>query len=509
MVSIDSLAIIPGMFIKIFTLYNLMWIFLGVMVGIIFGAAPGLTATTGVALFTPITFNMSMEVSFCFLMGIYCGGFYAGSIPAILINTPGAPGNAATALDGHAMAKKGLAGDALGYSVIASWIGGTASAFALLLFAPIIGSIALKFGAPEYFSIGFLGLMCVAGVSGGSLLKGIAGACIGMLLGTIGMDPIGGISRFTFGSINMMGGIALIPALVALFAITEVFSKIETFHLGLDNVTSKVGKVIPDLKVFWKYKVTVIKSTIMGIVIGALPGTGPTIASWMCYNEAKRSSDEPEKFGTGDPEGILACEASNNAVTGGALIPLLTLGVPGDAVTAVLLGALMIQGLTPGPMLIVTRFDLVAMLLWILIIANVFMLAAGLLGSKFFPYVLRIKWPILLPIIVVLCVTGGYAVNSSFFDVQMIMIIGAIGFIMSKYGFQIAPIVLGLVLGPIIEPNLRRSLLGNNASVFLTRPLSLGILVLAFLLVFFMHRKMNQPVKNSKKEEECCTTEEV
>jgi putative tricarboxylic transport membrane protein len=504
MISLDSLAIIPQMLVSIFTVNNLVWIFLGVLIGVIFGAVPGLTATTGVALFTPVTFNMSLEVSFCFLIGIYCGGFYAGSIPAILINTPGAPGNAATALDGHAMAKKGLAGDALGHSVISSWIGGTASAFALLLFAPIIGSIALKFGAPEYFSIGFLGLMCVAGVSGGSLLKGVAGASIGMLLGSIGMDPIGGISRFTFNSVNMMGGIALIPALVGFFAITEVLDKTETIHLDMGEITSKVGKVIPDLKLYWKYKLTIIKSTVMGVLIGALPGTGPTIASWMSYNEAKRSSKNPEEFGKGSVEGLMSCETANNAVTGGALIPLLTLGVPGDAVTAVLLGALMIKGLTPGPMLIVQRFDLVAMLLWILIIANFFMLIVGLVGSRFFPYILKIKWPILLPIIVVLCVTGGYAVNSSFFDVQMLLILGMIGFAMSKFGFPIAPIVLGLVLGPIIEPNLRRSLLGENWTIFFTRPLSLGILVLAFSLVIFMHIKMKQPIKKpSEVKEEC------
>jgi len=489
---------VPQAFLQIFTFTNIMWIFLGTTVGIVFGAAPGLTATTAVALFTPVTFYMPLEISFSFLLGIYCGGFYAGSIPAILIKTPGAPGNAATVMDGYPMARQGRAGDALGYSVISSWLGGTLSAFALLIFAPIIGAIALKFGAPEYFAVGVLGLVCVAGVSGGSLLKGIAGALIGMLLGTIGMDPIGGFPRFTFNSIYMMGGIALIPALVGLFAVTEVLAKVEILHLDSGQLISKVTSTVPDLREYWTNKWILIKGTIIGIIIGAIPGTGPTIASWLSYNEAKRTSEHPEKFGTGISEGIMASESANNAVTGGALIPLITLGVPGDTVTAVLLSALMIQGLTPGPMLIRERFDLVAMLLWMLLIANVFMLAIGLLGSKFFPYVLKVRWPIMLPLVMVLCVTGGYDVNSSLFDVKMLIALGFIGFVMMKFGFPVPPVVLGLILGPIIEPNLRRALTGATPMVFLTRPISLIIIILTILSVTYMTRKM-KPVGTKTK----------
>lgn len=493
---LSSFQEIPGALLTVLDPVILGWIFLGVIVGIIFGAAPGLTATTAVALFTPVTFYMSLNTSLSFLLGIYCGGFYAGSIPAILIKTPGAPGNAATVMDGYPMAQKGQAGAALGYSIVSSWIGGTVSAFALLIFAPVIGAIALKFGAPEYFAVAVLGLVCIAGVSGKSLLKGIAGATIGMFLGAIGMDPIWGIARFTFDNVGLMGGIALIPALVGLFAVTEVLAKAETLHLEGGELIAQVTKLMINMREYWIHRWILLKSIIIGIIVGAIPGTGPTIASWLAYDEAKRSSKHPEKFGTGLPEGVMACESSNNAVTGGALIPLITLGVPGDTVTAVLLGALMIQGLTPGPLLIQEKYYLVATLLWLLIIANLFMLAMGLVGSKLFPYVLRMPMKILLPIVTVLCVTGGYAVNNSFFDVQMLMVIGIIGFIMMKFGFPVPPIVLGMILGPIIEPNFRRALMGAEMSplVFVSSPLSAGLLLLTVVLVAFMYRRTHKGI---------------
>lgn len=488
----DIFASIGTAFVTVMNLDCILWIALGTIVGLLFGAAPGLTATTAVALFTPITFYMPLNISLSFLMGIYCAGFYSGSIPAILINTPGAPGNAATVMDGYPMAKKGEAAHALSLSVTSSYIGGTVSAFALLICAPMIAKIALKFGSPEYFAVAIVGLVCIAGVSGKSILKGIAGACIGMLLGAIGMDPMDGLPRFTFGIVDLMGGIALIPALVGLFAITEVLNKIENSDEEGELITQKITlkDIWPKLHEYWENKITLIKSIVIGIFVGAVPGTGPTIASWMAYNEAKRASKQPEKFGTGIPEGIIATESSNNAVTGGALIPLLTLGVPGDTVTAVLLGALMIQGLTPGPMLLVEHYDMVANLLWILIFANVGMLIVGLFGSKFFPYILRLPMQILMPLVAVLCITGGYAANSSFFDAALVPVIGFGSYILLKYGFPVAPIVLGLILGPIIEPNFRRALEGAdlNPLVFVSTPLSAGLLVLAFVLVWLMNK---------------------
>lgn len=488
---LSAIQTVVSSFMDVLNFDCLLWIALGTLIGIVFGAAPGLTATTAVALFTPITFYMPLNISLSFLMGMYCGGFYAGSIPAILINTPGAPGNAATVMDGYPMAKNGQAGRALSVSVTSSYIGGTLSAFALLIFAPIIAKIALKFGAPEYFAVAVLGLVCIAGVSGRSIVKGIAGATIGMFLSTIGMDPIDGLPRFTLDSVYLMGGIALIPALVGLFAITEVLSKVDKMDDENNKVITQISGIMPHFSEYWHNKWLILKSSIIGILVGAVPGTGPTIASWMAYNEAKRSAKDPEKYGTGIPEGVMATEASNNAVTGGALIPLLTLGVPGDTVTAVLLGALMIQGLTPGPMLLTEHYDLVAFLLWILIFANIVMLLMGLLSSKFAPYILKIPVKILMPIVCVLCITGGYAANNSFFDAAMVIVIGLGGYILMSFGFPVAPVVLGLILGPIIEPNMRMALIGSglNPFVFISTPLSAGLLVLAFILVWVMNRR--------------------
>lgn len=488
---LSAIQTVLSSFMDVLNFDCLLWIALGTLIGIVFGAAPGLTATTAVALFTPITFYMPLNISLSFLMGMYCGGFYAGSIPAILINTPGAPGNAATVMDGYPMAKNGQAGRALSVSVTSSYIGGTLSAFALLVFAPIIAKIALKFGAPEYFAVAVLGLVCIAGVSGRSIVKGIAGATIGMFLSTIGMDPIDGLPRFTLDSVYLMGGIALIPALVGLFAITEVLSKVDKMDDENNKVITQISGIMPHFSEYWHNKWLILKSSIIGILVGAVPGTGPTIASWMAYNEAKRSAKDPEKYGTGIPEGVMATEASNNAVTGGALIPLLTLGVPGDTVTAVLLGALMIQGLTPGPMLLTEHYDLVAFLLWILIFANIVMLLMGLLSSKFAPYILKIPVKILMPIVCVLCITGGYAANNSFFDAAMVIVIGLGGYILMSFGFPVAPVVLGLILGPIIEPNMRMALIGSglNPFVFISTPLSAGLLVLAFVLVWVMNRR--------------------
>lgn len=488
----DVLYEIQLAFFNTFTPEILLWVFIGVVVGLIFGALPGLTATTGVAVFTPVTFYMSFDISMALLLGIFCGGFYAGSIPAILIKTPGAPGNAATVLDGYPMAVSGRAGEALSYSITASFFGGVFSALALLIFAPVLGNFATKFGSAEYFAIGLLGLVCVAGVSGKSLLKGISGAIIGMLLGCIGMDPINGVNRFTFGSLNLSGGIELIPALIGFFAITEVFQKVENHNTLSNDSISHVSNILGNIKYCFKHKWLLVKSSIIGTIIGALPGTGPTIASWVSYNEAKRSSKTPEKFGQGAAEGLIASESANNAVTGGAMIPLLTLGIPGDTVTAILLGALMIQGITPGPMLITQNYNILAGILWIFIVANCFMLVLGLIASKFFPYIIRTPMSIMTPIIIVLCIIGAYACNNSFFDVKVLIILGIIGYVLMKFDFPIPPLVLGLVLGPIIEPNFRRALMGAdmNPLIFVSRPISLIIMVLAVVILVLMRRNV-------------------
>ena len=484
--------LIGNAFLQILHPVVLMWIAIGVFVGIVFGAIPGLTATTAIALFTPITFGLEFNESFAFLLGIYCGGYWAGAIPSILIRTPGAPGNAATALDGYPMAMNGKAAHALTLSLVASWIGGVFSAICLFFFSPLISSLALDFGPQEYFSVAILGFTAVASISGKSLYKGIAAGMIGMFFAFVGLDPIDGVPRFTFGSINLLGGIETTPALIGLFALSEALMSAEKLgEKGKEILINVKEKLRIDWKPYWVHKGTILKSAIIGTIIGAIPGTGSAIASWLSYNEVKMSSKHPEKFGTGIEEGILAPETANNAVTGGAMIPLLTLGIPGDPTTAVLLYALIIQGLTPGPLMIRDKFDIFAIILFILLIANFMMLGMGLVLTKQFAKILRTPKHIMVPVILVLCVAGAYGAGNSMFEARLALTLGAFAFFALKLGFPVAPMVLGLVLGPIIEPNFRRALIGSqmNPAIFVTSPISAVFLALTVLIVVVLYRR--------------------
>lgn len=465
----------------------LLWLALGCAVGILFGALPGLTATTGVAVFLPVTFYLPFNESMAFLLGIFCGGYYAGSIPAILIKTPGAPGNAPTALEGYPMANRGEAGKALALSVSASCFGGIFSALCLLLFAPAISKFASQFSSAEYFSVTLLGLVCVTSISRGSIVKGIASGLFGLLLSTIGMDPIEGVGRFTFGNINLMGGMEMIPCLIGVFALHEVLARIAAGVEEGHEEIRKVEGILKYMKEVFHHKRVLLKSSVIGTFIGALPGTGPTIAAWLSYGEAQRSSQYPEKYGQGTEEGIIAVEAANNAVTGGAMIPLLTLGIPGDAVTAILLGALMIQGLVPGPNLLMSDGNIVYRILWLFLIGYIIVFFMGILASKFFGYIIRIPFKLLNPLIVTLCVVGAFASRSSFFDVKILLLFGGLGYVAERFGFPVAPIILGLVLGPILEPNFRRTAMtdGGLMSIF-TRPISLAFIIITIVLFAFL-----------------------
>lgn len=469
----------------------LFWIVGGVLVGMVFGAAPGLTATAGVAIATPLTFGISFQESMALLLGIYSGGYFAGSIPAILVNTPGAPGNAATSLDGYALAKKGQADLALSLAVVSSFIGGVMSTLVLLAMAPTLASFALHFTAVEYAVFGLFGLVCVAAISGGSLIKGGIAAVLGMFLGCVGIDPVGGAERLTLGIPSLLGGVPLIPALIAFFAITEMLAQ------GAGNVAAselppqapiRISELVP---LYLRNKWLTIKSSLIGTFIGILPGTGPTIASWISYSEAARGSTDDDRLGDGSPRGIIAAETANNAVTGGAMVPLLTLGIPGDTVTAVLLGALLIQGIDPGPFFIAEKGDLFTQIMVILLAGNLCILLLGLVARRFLPAVLRIPQRILIPIIGVLCATGAFAVNNSPFDVGLVAVLGVAGYVLLRFGVPMAPMVLGLVLGPIIESNLRDALTVHHMdlSVFLTRPISACLLVGIGMTIFFSWRQ--------------------
>lgn len=465
----------------------LMWILAGVLLGFVFGASPGLTATTGVALATPLTFGVSFEVAMALLLGIYSAGYFAGSIPAILINTPGAPGNAATALGGYRLARAGKADLAISLAVVASAIGGLISIVILTVAAPNLSNFALQFTSIEYFALGLFGLICVAAVSGGSLVKGVVGAGIGMFLATIGIDDVGGTTRFTMGLPELLGGLPLIPALIAFFAVAEM---LQQAAVSQDQTVLTQQRIHPVLRlpgIMLKNGWLLLRSSLTGTFIGVLPGTGPTIAAWIAYGQSgsnrHQPDDDSEESEAGTVRGVIAAESANNAVTGGALVPLLTLGIPGDTVTAVLIGALLIQGIDPGPFFIFEHTDLFAQILVILLVAALMTMVLGLAARRALPKILTIPARIQLPIIAVLCATGGFAINHAPFEVGIIAVLGVLGYVLVRFGFPMAPIVIGLVLGPIIETNLRNGLIANDmdVTVFFTRPISavllLGIVV--------------------------------
>jgi putative tricarboxylic transport membrane protein len=461
-------------------------LFLAGAIGIVLGALPGLTATMGVALLLPVTFGMEPVTGILLLVGVYFGAIYGGSVTAILLRTPGTPSSAATALDGYEMTKKGQAYKALTISTLSSTIGGVISVIILILVAPQLARFALKFSAPESFALALFGLAIISSISGKSLLKGLIAGVVGLLIATIGIDPIGGFPRFTLGISNLMSGVNYIPVLIGLFAASEAFRSMEDIFKG-----NLKFNAIEKVKLKWyefKRLITVIlRSTGIGTFIGMIPGAGGDIASFVAYNEAKRFSKKPDEFGKGNPEGVSASEAANNACTGGAMIPLLTLGIPGDAVTAVMLGALMVQGLQPGPLLFSNHGDIVYTLFIGMLLANLLILFYGLLGIRLFVRILTIPKVVLTPIILVLCIVGSYSLGNNFFDVWVMVVAGVIGYFMHRYEFPVSPVILALILGPMLEANLRRSLVLSNGDIgiLFTRPISLTLIVLAILTLFY------------------------
>lgn len=468
--------------VNILQIKTLLLIFAGVIGGIITGALPGLTATMGVALLVPFTFGMPVEQGVSMLLGIFCGAMYGGSISAILIRTPGTPSAAATLLDGYPLAQKGEAGRALSMSIFASFCGGMISFMMMVILSPQISKFALNFSAPEYFALAVFGLSIIISVSGNSVLKGVMAGIFGLMIASIGLDPVSGFPRFTFGFMNLFEGPPFIPTLIGLFAFSEVFKGVENI-VTQAKVEAKITRLLPsraDIKKCWK---TIVKSSILGSFIGAIPGAGGDIAAFVGYSEAKRTSKNPENFGKGEIQGVAAAESGNNGCTGGAMIPLLSLGVPGDAVTAILLGAFIMQGIRPGPLLYRDHIEIVYSIFAGLMIANIAMLMCGLLGIRIFARIISINRNILLPIIFVLAIVGSYAMRNSLFDVWFALLFGIIGYFMQRYDFPASPILLALILGPMAESNLRRALIVSQGdySVFLTRPICAILLLLAVL----------------------------
>ena len=486
----------------LFTLENILWINLGVFIGSVFAAIPGLSVILCVILFLPVTYSMTAIPGMMFLLGIYCAGGYGGSVSAILINTPGTPHAAATMLDGHPLSEKGRTKAALKIALYASTFGGIFSALMLLFLGPQVARVAAQLGTAEYFMVCVFGLTIIAGVSGKSMIKGLISACLGLLISCVGSDPMTSYDRFTFGVSRLYLGLDLAVCLIGLFALVEIMSKAEKRldRLNLDTAQIKDDGVIT--KSEYKRMVRpVLLSSIIGVMVGIIPGTGASEASWFSYNTAKNMSKHPEEFGHGSVEGIAAAESANNAVTGATLIPLLTLGIPGDGTVAIMLSALMINGLNPGLSLFTTQGDIMYAIMLGLILVNIFMLLQGKFLTSLFAKVVSIPQEILTPIIVIFCFAGAYSVNENYFDVGIALIFGILAWILRKLELPPVPILLGLVLGSMTETNFRRALLisNGNPKIFFSSVYCIIFLVLILLAVGTIVRgKMKE--RNAQKE---------
>ena len=475
--------------LSVLTFQALALILGGTLIGIVIGAIPGLTVTMGVALFLPITFSMSPVNGLSLLVGLYIGGTSGGLISAILLKIPGTPASIATTFDGAPMAARGEAGKALSIGIIYSFLGGMFSLLVLFFTAPMLANVALEFGPYEYFSIALFSLTLVAGLSDGSLVKGLIAAVMGLSFAFVGMAPITAFPRFTFGFTELDAGISLLPALIGLFAVAQILEEAESRrtqapHRASNYAIKGLGLTLQE---FTGQTSNFIRSSLIGTIIGILPGLGAAVCNIMAYGAAKKRSPYPEKFGTGIVDGIVASETSNNASTGGALVPLLTLGIPGDNTTAILLAGFMIHGVTPGPLLFETDGVLVYGIFTALVISNIFMAAAMFGGMRFFVRILTVPTHILLPIIMGLCVIGSYGLNNRVFDVWTMLLFGLLGWIMKKATLPTTPLLLGFILGPVIEVNLRRGLMKSRGDLtpFLTEPISGAFLLITVLVVAY------------------------
>lgn len=466
---LQTLQLMGSGFINALAPVNILAMIAGTAIGIMIGCLPGLSAAMGVALLLPLTFTMDASTGLIVLGGIYCGAIFGGSISAILIHTPGTPASAATAIDGYQLTLQGKAGKALATACIASFFGGLLSCISLYFFAPLLAQLAMKFASPEYFWLSIFGLTIIAGVSSKSILKGLMSGALGLIISTIGMDPIEGVQRFMFGQTSLYDGINTTCALIGLFSMSQVLILAEKKIKERGKAAKFNDKISLSRKEMKVLTPTIIRSWIIGNLVGILPGAGASIACFMGYNEARRFSKHKEEFGHGSLEGIAGSEAANNAVTGGSLIPMLTLGIPGESVTAVLMGGLIIQGLQPGPELFTKYAPMTYTFFAGFVLVQFCMLGIGLLGCRAFAKISRLSDAILIPSVSVLCAVGSFAIRKNFLDVVIMMIFGVLGYLMQKLDLNSAAVVLALILGPIGEKGLRRSLMlskGNPSILF-------------------------------------------
>lgn len=461
-------------------------VLVGVIIGTVIGALPGLTATMGMALMAPFTFFMPAVVGIAFLIGLYKGGTFGGSITAVLIGTPGTASNAATMLDGYPLAQRGEGSKALSAALWGSVFGDFVGTVALVIGAPLLASFALRFGHPEFFALTVFSLTLVCFVSGDSLAKGLLAASIGIVISMIGVDPLGGGQRMTFGISGLSGGIGVIPLAIGLFGLSEVILQLGQYRPNINtNIKSQTVTIFESIRTVLQYPRTVIRSALIGVGIGALPGVGAETSNWIAYGLAKRASKKPEEFGKGTVEGVIAPEVSANAVCGAAMVPMLIFGIPGDIVTAIMMGALIAQGLNPGPRLIVENQEIFYSLFILSFVAMFFLAFVGYYAIRYAGLILRVSKPILFSAVTVLCIAGAYSINSSLFDVGLMVAFGILGAMMRQIGVPVAPLVLAFILTPIIENSLRRTLVQSEGSlsILIERPISGGLLLITVLLL--------------------------
>jgi putative tricarboxylic transport membrane protein len=461
---------------------------LGTFAGIYVGAIPGLSVTMAVSILISFTFSWEVYPALALMIGIYMGGVYGGSRTAILLNIPGAPAAIATALDGYPMAQQGKAGEAIGIVTVVSFIGGFIGIFALAVFAPMLADFAIRFQPRDYFLLGVLGILLVGSLSGESLVKGIFAGAMGIALGAVGRDPLTFTERFTFGTDALTSGVSFVAIMIGMFGISEGLMQLHT--VNTPAVKQKIGRIVPSWASVRRHLPLGLQTSTIGTVIGALPGTGGDIAALIAYDHATRVTKNPEvPFGKGAIEGLVAPETANNAAVGGAFIPMLTLGIPGDAVTAIMIGALFIHGLNPGPMLMVDKPDMFWFIVSSLALANVFMLIFGLTGIKAFVKIVEMPRSVLLPVILLLSIVGAYAVSNSLTDVYWMLGFGVFGYFMKLYGYPLGPVILGVILSRLLDDNWRRAIISDQESLWLLlkgtlmSPLSL-VLFLSVVLIF-------------------------
>ena len=466
--------------------HNLLFCFLGCLMGTLIGVLPGIGPTAAISILIPLTFGLHPTTAFITMAGLIYGAMYGGSTTSILLNLPGEAASVVTTLDGYQMARKGRAGPALGMAAFASFIAGTFGVLLLTFTAIPLVKAALAFGPPEYFALAFMGLTLVTTLTGKSLLKGLMSATFGIIIACVGVDAMSGHMRFTYGVIYLLDGLGFVNVAVGLFALSEVMINIEQPASEVyTRVKLSMRTLFPNLQ-DWKDSVGAIwRGTIIGFVIGALPGTGPTIASFISYAVEKKVSKHPEKFGTGLIEGVAAPEGANNAAAQGAFVPMLTLGIPGSGVTAILLGALMVHGLRPGPMLMENNPDFVWGLIASMYIGNIMLVILNLPLIGVWVSLLRVPYKVIMPLVVTISVVGVYATETTIFDLWVMLSFGVIGYLMRKLDFSLAPVVLAVVLGPLVESSLKQSLVisGGSLAIFFTRPIAAPLMIFSLLSI--------------------------